>query len=206
MKKVILFIISLIIGNFIWAQEIKPFKVTLEFTLDEKGNSKVIYGSKMNAGQWDNFKRSMGNNQSLLKREIERSLPAFFLSDFEYKEDAMDRSYSLSFNAAGVAKINSKGKWVVDLETKNPDVTKLSDNTFMMITESSSGGQLIQITNKLIFPESASNIKEEKDSFGKAIFTFDMGGGSGMGKALNYGGIGLIVAGLLMGWKKSRQD
>lgn len=205
MKKLIIFTLFILIYNIISAQEIKPFKVTVEFTLDETGSSKVVYFAKMNAGQWDNFKRSMGNNQSLLKREIERGLPAFFLSDFEYKEDAMDRSYSLTFNAKGVASINNNGKWIVDLEAKNPDVTKLSDNSYMMITETSQGGQLIQITNKLIFPESASNIKEEKDSFGKAIFTFDMGGGSGMGKAINYGGIGLIVAGLFLGWKKSKE-
>lgn len=205
MKKLIIFLLSILTINFTSAQEIKPFKVNVEFKLDENGSSKVVYSAKMNAGQWDNFKRTMGNNQSLLKREVERGLPAFFLSDFEYKEDAMERSYSLSFNAQGVATVNNKGKWVVDLEAKNPDVTKLSDNTYMMITESSSGGQLIQITNKLIFPESASNIKEEKDSFGKAIFTFDMGGGSGMGKAMQYGGIGLIVAGLFLGWRKSKE-
>lgn len=204
MKKLIIFLLSILTINFTSAQEIKPFKVNVEFKLDENGSSKVVYSAKMNAGQWDNFKRTMGNNQSLLKREVERGLPAFFLSDFEYKEDAMERSYSLSFNAQGVATVNNTGKWVVDLEAKNPDVTKLSDNTYMMITESSSGGQLIQITNKLIFPESASNIKEEKDSFGKAIFTFDMGAGGGMGMAMQYGGIGLIVAGLFLGWKKSK--
>lgn len=205
MKKLIIFLFSLLIGNFISAQEIKPFKISLEFTLDDYGNSKVVYSCKMNASQWDNFKRSTGNNQSLLKREIEKGLPAFFLTDFEYKEDAMDRSYSLAFNAKGVATVNNNGKWVVDLEAKNPDVTKLSDNSYMMITETSQGGQLIQINNKLIFPESASNIKEEKDSFGKAIFTFEMGAGSGMGKAMQYGGIGLIVAGLFLGWRKSKE-
>ena len=57
------------------SQEIKPFKVSIEFKLDEKGNAQVTYGSKMNAGQWDNFKRSMGNNQRLflgLIREHDR--------------------------------------------------------------------------------------------------------------------------------------
>ena len=82
----------------LFAQEIKPFKVSIEFKLDEKGNAQVTYGSKMNAGQWDNFKRSMGNNQSLLKRQIERGLPAYFLSDFEYKEDAMDRANCICIN------------------------------------------------------------------------------------------------------------
>lgn len=189
----------------LFAQEIKPFKVSIEFKLDEKGNAQVTYGSKMNAGQWDNFKRSMGNNQSLLKRQIERGLPAYFLSDFEYKEDAMDRAYTLTFNAYGVCKVNSTGKWVIDLDTKNPDVTKVSDNVYMMISEASAGGQLIQTNQKIIFPESASDIKEEKDAFGKAHFTFSMGNTSMSGKVMQYGGILLIISGLFLGWKKSKQ-
>lgn len=205
MKKIIIVFISLVFCVNVYAQEIKPFKINLEFSLDEYGNGKVVYSTKMNASQWDNFKRSTGNNQSLLKRELERALPGYFLSGFDYKEDAMNRSYSLSFNAAGVATINNSGKWVVDLDSKNPDVTKVSDNVYMMISESSAGGQLIQTTQKLIFPESASNIKEEKNSFGKAIFTFDMGGASKMGNAMQYGGIGLMVLAVLLGWKKSKE-
>lgn len=205
MKKILISIIALFVYVFVNAQEIKPVKNNIEFTLDEYGNSNVVYSMKMNASQWDNFKRSMGNNQSLLKRELERGLPAFFLSDFEYKEDAMDRSYSLSFTAIGVGKIGSNGKWIIDLDAKNPDVTKINDNTYMMITESSAGGQLIQTTQKIIFPEAASNIKQEKNSFGKAIFTFDMTGSSTAGNAMQYGGIGLMVLGAILGWRKSKQ-
>jgi hypothetical protein len=205
MKKIIITLFTLFVCVNIRAQEIKPLKVNLQFTLDEFGNGKVIFSSKLNASQWDNFKRSMGNNQSLLKRELERALPGYFLSDFEYKEDAMDRSYSLSFNAYGISTVNSAGKWVINLDAKNPDVTKVSDYEYMMISESSSGGQLIQTTQKLIFPGSASNIKQEKNSFGKAIFTFDMSGSSTTGNALQYGGIGLMLVAVFLGWRKSKQ-
>jgi hypothetical protein len=205
MKKIIASIFVLFVWVNINAQEIKPLKVNLEFTLDEFGNGKVLFSQKMNASQWDNFKRVMGSNQSLLKRELERALPGYFLSGFEYKEDAMERSYSLSFNAYGLSTVNSAGKWVIDLDAKNPDVTKISDNSFMMISESSNGGQLVQTTQKLIFPESASNIKQEKNSFGKAIFTFDMSGSSATGNAMQYGGIGLMVLAVFLGWRKSKE-
>lgn len=204
MKKIILISLLCIISFGIRADEIKPFKVNIEFLADEYGNAKVTYGMKMNASQWDNFKRSMGNNQSLLKRQMERGMPAYFLSDFDYKEDAMDRSYTLSFNAYGVCKIDENGKWYAELGDKNPDVTKLSDNTYMIISDMSEGGMLIQANQKIIFPSSASNIKEEKDSFGKARFTFDMTGNSNTGMAMQYGGIGLMVLAAFLGWKKSK--
>jgi hypothetical protein len=203
MKKTVLPLLILLLASaplvFCVAQEIKPFKVSIDFNLDESGNANVVSSAKMNASQWDNFKRAMGNNQSLLKREMEKSLPAFFLSDFEYKEDAMNRSYTLSFKAFGVARINSKERWVIDLDAKDPDVKKLDDDSYMMITESASGGQLVQTTMNINFPEGAADIQEEKNSFGKAIFTFNMSSGSAAGNWMNYAGIGLIVAGIALG-------
>ncbi len=204
MKKILIiaFLISTVSLN---AQEIiKPLKVNIEFLVDKYGNAKTTYSMKMTASQWDNFKRGMGNNQSLLKRTMERAMPAYFLSDFEYKEDAMDRSYQLSFNAYGVCKPGADGRWHAELGEKNPDITKLSDNSYMIISEMSSGGGLIQANQKVIFPDEASDIKMDKDAFGKALFSFKMSGASGQGRMMMYGGIGLIIMGLFLGWKNSR--
>jgi hypothetical protein len=204
MKK-ILFITFLMCSFSLAAQEIiKPVKVNIEFMVDKFGNAKTSYSMKMTASQWDNFKRSMGNNQSILKRTMERAMPAYFLSDFEYKEDAMERSYQLSFNAYGVCKPGVDGRWHAELGEKNPDITKLSDNSYMIISEMSSGGGIIQANQKIIFPDEASDIKVDKDAFGKALFSFKMSGTSGTGKMMMYGGIGLIALGLFLGWKNSQ--
>ncbi|MCC6384132.1 MAG: hypothetical protein LC117_04035 [Bacteroidia bacterium] len=201
-------LLTLVISGFclqLKSQEVvKPLKVNIELAIDENGNAQATYQTKLNAGQWDAFKRSMGNNQSLLKRSIERSLPAYFLTDFKYEEDAMDRSYSLKFNAYGMCHIDASGKWVAELDVKNPDITKLDDNTYMIISEMVSGGQLIQANQKIIFPSSASDIKEEKDAFGKAIFTFKMSGSSATGKTMQYAGIGLLIIGAVLMWRASK--
>ncbi|OQA12602.1 MAG: hypothetical protein BWY67_00200 [Bacteroidetes bacterium ADurb.Bin397] len=202
--KIVVFVCCLFTSAF--AQEIKPFKVAIDFTLEESGDAKVSYSTKMNASQWDMFKKTTGTNQSLLKRELERALPGYFLSDFEYKEDAMNRSYSLTFNAYGMCKMTTNGKYSIDLDSKDPDVTKINDHTYMMISESSAGGQLVQTTQKIIFPESASDITQTKDSFGKAHFVFDMPGNSTSGKLMQYGGIGLMVIAAFLGFKKSKES
>lgn len=203
MKKI--FALIVLIANVANAQqEIKPIKVNIEFNVDDKGNAKVSYAMTMNAARWDNFKRSLGSNPSLLKREMERALPAYFLSDFDYKEDVMNRSYSLSFNASGVCKVDEKGKWYAEWDTKNPDVTKLTDNSYMIITDMSLSGQMIQANQKINFPSLASDINQEKDAFGKTRFTFRMSSSSGTGKIMQYGGIGCIALGLFFAWRKSK--
>lgn len=204
MKKILIITIMLSIFGLNAQEIVKPFKVNIEFLVDKYGNAKTTYSMKMTDSQWDNFKRGMGNNQSLLKRTMERAMPAYFLFDFEYKEDAMDRSYQLSFNAYGVCKPGADGRWHAELGEKNPGITKLSDNSYMIIFEMSSGGELIQANQKIIFPDEASDIKMDKDAFGKALFSFNMSGASGSGKMMMYGGMGLMVLGLFLGWKNSR--
>jgi hypothetical protein len=159
---------------------------------------------KLNASQWDMFKRNVGNNSSMLKREIEKALPKYFLSDFNYSEDAMDRSYKLKFKALGLASINNNGKWESKLETKDPDITKLSDRDFVMNMDFATNGMLIQQTQKIHLPPSATGAKIEKDSFGKAIMTYSTGEGAASRASL-FAGIGLILAaGVLLIWN-SRQ-
>src|SRR5687768_7464394 len=108
-------------------EEVKGLKQTFDITIDELGGAMVEVSMKLNASQWDYFKKNIGNNISILKREMEKALPKYFLSDFNYSEDAMERTYRVKFKTEGLASINKNGKWEGKLDSKNPDVTKLSD-------------------------------------------------------------------------------
>lgn len=184
-------------------QEVKGIKQVFDFHVDELGNAMIEVTMKLNASQWDMFKRNIGNNTSILKREIEKALPKYFLSDFQYSEEAMDRTYKLKFKALGLASINSNGRWEAKLETKDPDVTKLSDREFIINTDMMTNGMLIQQTQKIHLPESAADGKIEKDSFGKAVMTYSSNNGT-MSKASMYGGIALILAGAALFFFNSR--
>jgi hypothetical protein len=186
------------------AQEVvKGLKQKFDITIDDLGNANIEVSMKLNAEAWENFKRNVGNNQSILKREIEKSVPKYYLTDFAYSEDAMERTYTLKMKALGLCKLNKDGKWQADIEAKNPDITKLSDNEFVMNEDILANGQLIQQTQKLHLPSAASGAKVEKDSFGNAIVTYKTGLGWGhklasyLGVALLLGGIGLGTRGIL---------
>lgn len=181
------------------AQEIKPLKQNLTFNIDNLGDGHIQLSMSFNAAQWDNFKRNMGTNTDQLKRQMERILPAYYLQHFDYKEDAMNRSYTLSFDALGMAKINDDGLWQVDLDMKKPDITKLSDNIYTLTTSYNAQGTLVQQVGKLVIPDGASGIKQGEDTFGKTIFTYSLSPGSGLKNLVTLiGGTALILTGIVV--------
>lgn len=198
MKKIFIIISFCMLVQVASAQEeVKGLKQTFDITIDNIGNAVVEVSMKLNAAQWDMFKRNIGNNTSILKREMEKALPKYFLTDFNYSEDAMERSYKMKFKTAGMVSINKNGKWEGKLDTKDPDITKLSDREFVMNSDMLSNGMLIQQVQKMHLPSDAEGAKIEKDSFGKAVLTYTTSGSSTSKLGL-FGGIALILAGGVM--------
>lgn len=191
MKKQIITLCFLVMALFVWSQE--PIKQKLEMRLDSVGNANIKVTMELNASQWQIWLQSTGNNPAMLKRQMERSLPAYFLDDFELKKDDMKRTFAFTFNAYGVCKVDKKGRWILTTDQKDPDITELSDRKYMMMyTEMASNLQQTQI---ITFPDEASNISIEKDAFGKTQFVFDMNTpGSGFSYLL-WGGIALCLIG-----------
>ncbi|MEP7252016.1 MAG: hypothetical protein ABI683_06535 [Ginsengibacter sp.] len=183
------------------AQEVvQGLKQVFDITMDDLGNAEVEVSMKLNASQWDAFKRNMGNNTSVLKRGMIDALPKYYLTDFNYSEEQMDRTYKMKFKVLGLCTTNKNGKWEAELESKNPDITKLSDKEFVMTQDMMSDGMLIQQTQKLHLPSGASDAKVEKDSFGKAMLTYSTGPGM-VHTAINIGGILLIICGGFLFYK-----
>lgn len=153
-------------------EEIKGTKQKMEIKLDELGNASISVTMKLNASQWDMFKRSLGNNTSLLKRQIEKGMPKFFLKDFKYNEDQMERTYTLEMKALAVASVDKAGKWKAELDTKDPDIMKINDQQFKLDANYAVNGGLIEQTQQIYLPAGAKDGKVEKDSFGKAVLTY----------------------------------
>jgi hypothetical protein len=178
---------------------VKPLKQNLKFVLNPLGDSHIDVSMNLDAAQWDNYKKILGNNSAILKRQMERALPGYFLQNFNYKEDDMNRGYTLSFDALGMSKINANGQWQIDLDMKNPDVTKLSDKNFAITSTLEQQGTLIQQVSNITFPDGASDVKQDKDAFDKAIFLYSLSpsmGTSGWGIVIL--GLCLLVAGVFL--------
>lgn len=195
------FLLSLLPArSHLFADElIKPAKLAVKWELTPLGDAHIEASSTLDAAGWDNYKRMYGNNPEILKRQMERGFPGYFLQNFNYKEEVMNRRWILSFDALGLSKINSKGRWEIELNSKNPDITKLSDHNFVLTSNFATQGSLLQEIDNISFPAAASNIKQDKDAFGKATFTYSLSPGGGLGGMLALSlGIILMIAGALL--------
>ncbi len=161
------------------AQEVvQGIKQVFDITPDNIGNAMVEVSMKLNAQQWDMFKRNTGNNTNIFKRNMEKALPKYYLTDFNYSEDQMDRSYKIKFKVLGLCYLNKDGLWESKLEVKNPDVTKLSDKEFVLTQDVLMNGTLFQQTQKVHLPDGVKDARIDKDSFGKAVLHYSTSTGS----------------------------
>ena len=174
----------------------KGYKETIEMNADEKGDITVVSNIKYNAATWDYVKQQHGTDPSVLKNNIKRQFPKYVVTDFDIKNDDMERTSTIKFKIQGSMKTNENGKWVAELDSKNPDITKLSETQFLMVDEENAQ------TSKINLPKSASDAKIEKDSFGKAVLTYNAPiSGGGLGTVIQYLGIVLAAAGAFLFYK-----
>lgn len=167
----------------------------IEMKIDNIGNAKINISMTMNAQQWQTWNGTYGSNQAALKRDIERSMPAFFLDDFRLEKDEMNRSFNLSLNAYGVCEIDKRGRWTIDTDQKNAQLTELTSHKYMLVSSPPEFGGTVQQTYIIEFPEKAHDIKTDDDAFGKSIFKFEMDSPSSGFNLMRWSGIFLIIVG-----------
>src|SRR5690606_27949110 len=167
----------------------------IDMKLDNVGNAKLTLSMTLTAQQWQTWNSTLGNNPAALKREVERSMPAYFLEDFKLEKDDMNRSFTLSLTALGVCKIDKRGKWSFETGQKNANVTELTDHKFMLVSSPAELGGAIQQTYTVEFPNEAKKVKLDKDSFGESFFQFEMNGPTSNSGLMKWSGIFLIIVG-----------
>jgi len=159
-----------------------PTQQVQQFTykIDKLGDATVEVSTKMTQSQWENFKQGpLVNDPSISKRDMERSMSTYVLEDFKRDIDDMNRSVKMSFKVKAMAAYKGNGDWEFRLGLKDPQVTKLPDNSMMVTTNANLSGELVQQIWKVSFPAGSSNIQQTTDSFGSSMFTYKYGGGIG---------------------------
>lgn len=147
----------------------------IDYHIDALGDASMELRMKMTAAQWQAFKASsIATNPTIFKRDMERQMTAYILEDLKTNLNENDRSSVTSLKAKGLAQYKGKGRWEVKLDMKNPNVSKISDNCYLLTANLVSGGTLIHQMQKLFLPESASNIKQDTDTFGNAIISYEL--------------------------------
>lgn len=196
-------------NSFAQVQAQDPTEQVQEFSfkIDRLGDARIEVSEKMTQMQWEGFKGGpLVNDPSISKRNMERAMSTYVIEDFKRDIDDMNRTVKMTLKAKAMAQYKGDGNWELKLDTKNPQITKLSDNSIMSISNTVIGGQLTQQIFKVYFPDGCGNIQQSTDSFGKAVFTYQSGEGVfSYFRWNNISGLLLIVAAVIAWLRKPQQ-
>lgn len=167
----------------------------IDMKVDAIGNSQLTISMTMNAQQWQMWLQTLGNNPAAMKREVERSMPAYFLDNFKLEKNDMERSFVLSLNAYGACKVDKRGNWTLDTEQKHANITTITDHKYILVSSPPELGGNVQQTFTIEFPEEAQNIKIDKDAYGKTNFKFQMRNSTAGFNLMLWAGVLLFVVG-----------
>ncbi len=192
MKKVVLIFWIILLSISVRAEKVV---VNLDIKINSKGNAKVIYSMKATAMQWKQLMAVYGNNPALMKREIIDSLPTYELTNFNFKKDEMNRTFTFSFDAKGVVKYLGKGKWQFEYDKKST-VRKLNETQWFFTYSEDSGNGLIETDTTVTLPEGAKNAKTTLNEFGKNVLEYILKPPTHINWLLIIGAL-LILAGII---------
>lgn len=173
----------------------KGFKIDMILKSADKGEVLVDMKVKYNAFIWDIYKRQTANNPSIIKNSLAREFCKYSLTNFNITNNEMERSYHATFTILGMLHLEEGGKWIADLDTKDPDITKISQTEYLMVDKSSPRSV------KIFLPATATDSKIEKDAFGNTFLTYYAPVSTGSGKLLMYGGYLLAATGIFLFFK-----
>jgi len=189
-------------------QQSDPTAVTqeIDYKIDKYGDAVMELRQKMTASQWQNFKASaIAQNPTVFKRDIERSMTTVLLEDFKNDLNEDSRTSVTHLIARSMATYKGNGKWELKLASKAPNITKLSDNVYMITDNMLTNGNIIQQLQKIFFPQYASDVKQDTDNYGNAVFTYTLRVEESHTNFLLWVGIALMIAGAVWMLSQSRQ-
>lgn len=171
----------------------------IDYYINNLGDADLEIRMKMNAMQWQAFKASpVASNPTIFKRDMERQMAAYIIEDLKTDLDENNRSSKTTLKARSIAQYKGNGKWEVKLDMKHPNVTKVSDNCYLLTGNLLSGGGLIQQLQKIFLPANASDIKQDTDTFGNAVITYNLDAEPSRMNFLAIGGIVMMMGGIAL--------
>ena len=186
--------------------------INSEIRIDSVGNAIYEVSAKLTGTQWQNWNAMYGGgNASMVKRSIERSLSPYYVYDFRYLPNEMDRTFIIQYKAKGVVKYLGKDKWLAEVGLKEVQPTKLNENSCSFVTSQLMGNTVLQTNGKVTFPAQTTLMAFDKDEFNNVVIKYTMPTesttliGNADKKTMGYSLIGLsalALAGLMFFRKK----
>lgn len=176
MKKLLLIVLTLLITTGIHAQmQSQTMTFNGEIRVDSTGNAIHKMSGKLTAQQWIMWNYMYGGGQaSMVKKSIERTLSPYYVYDFKYNPNEMDRTFSIEYKAKGVVEYLGKDKWQANLGLRDIQPVKTSENSFTAVQSQLNGNVVLQTNTTVTLPSDAREMKFDKDEFGNVLVLYKM--------------------------------
>ena len=150
--------------------------INTEARIDSIGNAVFETSGQLTAQQWVSWNYMYGGgNASNVKRNIERSLSPYYVFDFQYMPNEMDRSFVIRYKAKGIVEYLGKDKWVASVGLRDAQPIQLSDNSFNCVVSQIGGNNvIIQNSMKVTLPATATQMEFDRDEFNNVLVKYKM--------------------------------
>lgn len=197
----------LLLGAWVSAQApANPTSLTqnIDMTIDHLGDANMKLSMKMDASQWHSFINSdYAKNKSLFRRDLEREMMWVLFEDIDMALDDKSRVATATMNLKSVASYSGNNHWTLRLGMKDPNISKLSDNSYLITSNiMSDAGGIIQQLQKYVFPPDAVNIRPDNDRYGNAVILYELDTHEGFGVPAEaiVGVVLMLLGGLWIVW------
>jgi LPXTG-motif cell wall-anchored protein len=174
MKNII--IIFILIGtSFIANAQNSTLIINSEVKIDSTGNAVFEMSGKLTGQQWNLWNSIYGGGNALMvKKQIERTLSQFYVYDFRYSPNEMERTFTIQYKAKGIVKYLGKDKWLAEMGLKENKPTKIGENSCNFVTSQLAGSTVIQTNGVVTFPAQTKNMTFDKDEFNNIVIKYEM--------------------------------
>ena len=152
--------------------------VSEDVTVSPLGDGTIVIKHKFDAQSYLVWQKKYGTNPSLLKRDWNKLLSAYDITDFKVDQNAMDRVATITIAARGC--VNSKGNGLNEMEfPKNFKPGERVGNVFPFhCSIPLDTGQVLDTTTRVVLPDAATDLKTRTNEDGNPVIVYRMPAGA----------------------------
>lgn len=158
-----------------------PQQQMVDSKVTNLGDADISIRIRFDAQGWQMWKQTIGENPSVLKREIKRMFSTVVLSDYRLERNDLEREATFHVHAAGISRYLGNGMWETDIDNGGIDkasVTrrKLNDTTYLMSVAQNDplSGGIMQQEMTITLPEGAGKLQETTSEMGTTVLRYKL--------------------------------
>jgi len=163
-------------------------------TADALGNGSWRIDMTLPASQFQNWQSKYGQNKSLVRRDLLKTIGQWETYDWDVQERQMDRQISISMKIKGLMRYRGNGGYEFQVP-KQWRGGERSGTQFLFNFVETGGGAIVQNNVRLNLPASAGQFDEQRSEGGDRVLRYTAAVEGGAKRTTLWGGVGLMALG-----------